>query len=781
MKTYKKLSLTLVLVLLASLQQANAQAISGLRINEIMVANVDRIIDPSWNYGGWIELYNSTSKDQNLKGMWISDDPINLKKIHITRDIPVKARDFAVLWFGHQDVITPTQLNIKLDCEGGSLYLCNSEGTLIHALDYPPSISRCSYGRISDGNSEWNYTSQPTPGASNNQSTFTSLRLAAPEVNQPSQIFTRTINLQVTIPEGATLRYTLDGSTPSLTNGMTSETGTFTVALTAIYRFALFKEGMLDSPVVTRSFIRKDKNFNIPIVSVVTDPVNLYSDKLGVFVKGTNGRRGKGTDEYCNWNMDWDRPVNFEYFLPDGECVLNMETELSRCGGHSKGFTPFSFKLKASREYEGQNFLPYQFFSDKPYLKHKMLQMRCGGNDYTYRFLDASLQSIVRTSDIDIDLQDYMPVCHYINGKFMGTINMREPNNKQNIYANHGLDDDEIDMFDIDCDSCYVQMCGTRDAWVHLYELCTGEVSDSKYEEIKNLVDIDEMCNYMAVQFYLGNTDWPQNNCKGWRPITENGKFRFVMFDLDFAFSTSDFFGGFRNRQWYTFCRLYDVPDSHYTREVELVPIFQGLLRFDEYRRHFVDAFCIVASSIFDPARCQEVINKALSLATPMQIKECGYEGRNNNPAPEGSYVLSSLNGRQEKLIKAMQSHSAYKLQSIKMQRIALSSNIKGARLSINGQTITTGLFDGWLFPPVQLRAQAPDGYRFIGWREENAEGNIVSEEEEFDMPAQNDKLTLVACYERIPQEESGASPIVVNEVSAGNSVFVNEYFKKND
>lgn len=56
-------------------------------------------------------------------------------------------------------------------------------------------------------------------------------------------------------------------------------------------------------------------------------------------------------------------------------------------------------------------------------------------------------------SGLDVDLQDYQPVCHYINGRFMGTINMREPNNRLNVYAHYGLDEDEIDLYEIDCDS----------------------------------------------------------------------------------------------------------------------------------------------------------------------------------------------------------------------------------------------------------------------------------------------------------------------------------------
>jgi hypothetical protein len=48
----------------------------------------------------------------------------------------------------------------------------------------------------------------------------------------------------------------------------------------------------------------------------------------------------------------------------------------------------------------------------------------------------------------------------------------------------------------------------------------------------------------------------------------------------------------------------------------------------------------------------------------------------------------------------------------------------------------------------------------------------------------ENTTASLIAVYEPLPDEKllhSLATPIKVNEVSAGNSVFINDYFKKND
>ena len=90
----------------------------GIVINEIQVANVDRFVDPSWNYGGWVELYNPTSQQINLRGYWVSDDPSNLKKAYISQGVLLRANSFVNLWFDHHDKYCPSQINLKMDMEG---------------------------------------------------------------------------------------------------------------------------------------------------------------------------------------------------------------------------------------------------------------------------------------------------------------------------------------------------------------------------------------------------------------------------------------------------------------------------------------------------------------------------------------------------------------------------------------------------------------------------------------------------------------------------------------
>lgn len=698
----------------------NTAGRASLIVNEIQSVNTDQFVDPSWNYGGWVELYNPGTLGVTLTGCWVSDDANNLRKVHISQPMAVPAEGYLCLWFDHHDKYALAQLNMKLDSEGGTFYLSDENGKLILSQAYPPAVARCSYARKNVNGNEWGWSSTPTPEQSNEGMAYAQTRLPAPEVDQPTQVFGSRLTVCVNIPEGATLRYTTDGSTPTANHGQTSKDGLFYPTQTTTYRFCLTGDGYLPSPVVTRTYIYEDKPFALPVISVVGNDADLYGEDMGVFVMGNgNGRPGNGMSNPCNWNMEWERAVNFEYLDTDGTMAVNQETWLERCGGWSRAWTPYSFKIKGNKVFDGQNFLPYDFFAEKPYRKHKTLQIRNGGNDNVCRFKDPALQEIVFRSGLDVDCQAYQPVMHYINGRYAGVINMREPNNKHYVYANYGLDDNEIDQFEMSPDSGYVQKCGTYESMQRWYDLAQQCATDpDAYEQIRQMVDIDEFCNYMAVEFYLGGTDWPQNNVKGFKPIMEGGKFRFVLFDLDGAFATTSPFSAFAGKQTYTFDRLYGEPVNNITKEIELVTIFLNMMANENFRKQFIDTYCLVAGSVFEPERCKAIINELANRVSDSQSIWNEVYGSGSTPWNSSNNLISNLSAsRQHTMVNALRNYEPMQLGYATPQQVSLSANIPEARLLVNGLPVPTNSFSGQLFAPVTFKAQAPAGHKFLGWK----------------------------------------------------------------
>lgn len=715
----KKYITSLLLFMLSVPVLAQEQADTALLINEVQVSNIDQYLDKANCYGGWIEIYNPSSTDKSLRNLYITDGVNETRLLSAHGNVP--ANGYKVLWFDHHystgnyGTYARAQIPFKLDAEGGTISLLDTDRTLISSVSYPPALPRCSWARTRDGGEEWEYTSEPTPESTNATSQFASDRLEAPVVDTDSRVFSEPFSVRVSIPSGATLRYTTDGSAPTATNGETSTNGRFTISKTTVLRLCLVGKGYLTSPVVTRSYIFQNHDYYLPILMVSSKPENFFDNKIGVFVKGTNGISGNGQSSACNWNMDWERPVNMNYLVPvkdkNGNVqyseVLNQEVNLEIAGGWTRAYgggtvdgkyweTRSSFRLKTDKIYEGVNSISYPVFPLKKHNKYRCWQIRNGGNDTNSRTKDPAIQMIVLKSGFYVDGQDYQPAHIFLNGDYYGMLNIRESNNKHFAYSNYGIDFDDMDQFDLS-NAQYNQKQGDNKAWNELVRLSTtlaNTKSSVTYQQICNLLDIDEYINYMALECYMGPTDWitNTNNIKGFRSRTD-GKFHFVLHDTDSAFGSSDM--------------LTSVLNTSGGANVD--DLFRNLMKYDAFRRQFMDAYCIVDGSIFEPTRCEQIVMDIYNNINPA----LRFEG-NSSSTSLISTIRSAYNGSRITTLRNYYNLS-YGIYA------TLSANIPEARLAVNGQEIPTGKFAGYLFSygalPIQLTTKAPAGYTFAGWQ----------------------------------------------------------------
>lgn len=736
-------------------------------INEIQVLNMDQYIDWSFNYGSWIELYNPTDKRISLAGMWISTDVNNPYQYQLTQSAGViPANGFKTLFFDHYKEdgnygeTADRQVRLKLSSEGGMVSITNHDSTIISMVNYPMATARCSYARKEDGAEIWGTTGTPTFSASNITSDFATERLSEPQPSVDTRLFTEPFVVKVPIPEGYTLRYTTDGSTPTRTNGTTSKSGIFTISNTQVLRLGFVADGYLPSKVITRSYIKKDKNYYMPIISVSTSSENLYGDSIGVYVDGVNGITGRNHGK-SNRNMDWERPVNVEILDTEGKMLINQETEFKVSGGWSRHFMPASFKIKASKNYEGQKSLNAQLFPNKPYNKYKQILIRNGGNDNSDtsggRLIDALTQQILISSGYMVDTQDMQPMHVFFNGKYMGLFNLRETSNRYHGTANYGYDDDEMDAFEFA--GKYVQTKGTKDAFDNWLKL-SSEASDSAgYARLCEVVDIDEYTNYWAAITYVGSTDWilNTNNSKGYRNAN-NGKFHLVMLDQDFGWQISN-----------------SLSQIEGNRGNELLSIYNNTKKNKTWQKKFVDAFCLINGSVFTADRCAQIGDSLC------RIMEQGltYEGR--DPWRTFNRIRPAMVSSSWKKAKMEDLRKNYGLSE--GMEVAFHGNIPQVSFRLNGQPVPLNTFEGTLFSPVSIEASAPAGYNFKGWIQTDADSTIVTTSRILTLK-ENNSAKYQAIFEPIKASaltHAGAHPVVINEVSAQNSIFQNDLFKRAD
>ncbi len=564
-----------------------------------------------------------------------------------------------------------------------------------------------------------------------------------------------------------------------------SKDGVFTIASTTNLTFRLFKDGFLPSVPVTRSYIKTSSKYTLPVISIVGDKRYFTDPKYGFDCDGdgTNGKTGNGQNSKKNYNQDWDRPVNFSYLSPEGEMLFNQDVNIKVSGGWTRAQNFRSFKLKASKIFDGQNRFDYSFFPQKPYIRSKTLLVRNGGNDmYTHqaRFMDPALETIIQRSGIDVDVQSYVPVIEYVNGQLRGVLNLREPNNDDFAYANWAYDDEEIDAFE------NLEIKNGDDVVINrIFELGKQINEEGAYEELKTLLDIDEFTRYMAITMFLDNDDWPNNNMKAYRSRND-GRYRFVSFDLDYAFAlrgfNTDKYNGVDDPFTY-FLRFKDAStvSGEANKNREVVRLLLNLMGHDEFRRKFIDTFCLVAGSVFEPTRAGKIVDELLNNVKPMcdLMKQQGIND-GHNPQNSAQKIKDKLKDRAKNMTDCLQKKFSYaKLTGVTRQSVTLSTNADGARLFVNGLEVPYADFKGYLFAPVTLRAEAPAGYRFTGWKKGS---DIISTDTEMSLPSGT--VSLTATFVKLSDGDlaaQGITPVRINEVSADDGIYVNDYFKRKD
>lgn len=165
MKKYKLGLISLLLILFSG--KAFSQHITDLRLNEMLINNVDNYIDEYGRHVPWIEIFNSAYNDVNVGECYLTNDTTGLSDgtgmknwYRIPKGDPktlISQRSFVVFYMDNAPLYGTFHVNFDPRDEGSSNYvaLISSNGrTLIDIFEFPDSLRRStshSYGYYDDG------------------------------------------------------------------------------------------------------------------------------------------------------------------------------------------------------------------------------------------------------------------------------------------------------------------------------------------------------------------------------------------------------------------------------------------------------------------------------------------------------------------------------------------------------------------------------------------------------------------------------------------------------
>ena len=345
---------------------------SQLLINEVLASNISVNRDPIYNnYGDWIEIYNGGSEDVNLNNFYLSDDANDPTQYQIQgSELIIKSREYKLIWMnGNRVSDGHIYTNFSISGDGEFISLYDDQQTLIDSVSFAEQIGDVSYGRESVGSDRWAYFQTPTPELGNEGLYSTGLnRVSSVEFSMKSGFYESGISVSLSCDDAsADIYYTLNGDIPTDTSQL--YVSAIVISDTQVIRARAFSDKKLSSPISTSTyFIGVDAQ--IPIVSISTNRGNFYDDEYGIYVAGTNGQTGRCTSVPVNWNRNWERNLNFEYFDSNGERVINQLVGTKISGGCSRKNRYKSLGLYARSKY-GKESMDYDFFPDQPNNSYK--------------------------------------------------------------------------------------------------------------------------------------------------------------------------------------------------------------------------------------------------------------------------------------------------------------------------------------------------------------------------------------------------------------------------
>ena len=429
-------------------------------------------------------------------------------------------------------------------------------------------------------------------------------------VSQEDSFCAGDLVLKLSDAGGYPIYYTLDGSIPGFESGFYEDPIAFTATdevRSCVLRARSYDESTGEwGDLFTRTYFYADsmetlkERFSTYIVCLTSDPYNLYDYEYGIMVEGKIRDEYVNSPEYISGKLtqpanftqqgrDWERDAFVEILSPDGERLIAQDAGMRIFGHASRQYYYKSFKLYARKAY-GNDTFAYPFFADnthgadqKVQDAYKRLVVRAHGFDKSVTLFREELFQTLCSQIEGIDSKSVAPASVWLNGGYYNFEWLQEVYDDTYMEENYGLmqegdyyqklalrankltlsiakgktdsgDEDEEETVGTEeaepvvetTDRTPEEEQASKD-YHKMAEYAEKDLTDDEtFAELEQLVDIDNMIQYFAIETYIANWDWPLNNIKLYRYYSQNnvygtgrqdGRWRYLYYDMEAGFN----------------------------------------------------------------------------------------------------------------------------------------------------------------------------------------------------------------------------------------------------
>jgi hypothetical protein len=398
-------------------------------ITEFLADNESTRRDEDNEYSDWIEIYNPSGEPASLNDYYLTDDPGDLQKWRFP-DVTIAPSGGYLLVFasGKNRRLANSELHtsFSLDRDGEYLALVKPDGTTVlnEFAPYPAQRPDISYGFDARSLREGYFTTA-SPGSAN-RTGFAGF-VADTTFSIDRGFFDNPIDVSITsATEGASIRYTTDGSRPTARTGLVY-TGPIPLETTTVLRAAAFKAGLVPTNVDTQTYIfpaavlaQRNMNTNVtqhPVHGPLMNEALTAVPSISLVFPGDIDRVEKQASvEFINFEAG----------------STQMDIGMERYGNYHTDFSKRSIRMNFRSEYGPAKlrfpvFDGHEYESIPPANQFNSIDLRSGNHDMQAR---GAYMSNRFTDDTMLDMGNIAPhgrfVHVYLNGQYWGQYHLRE-------------------------------------------------------------------------------------------------------------------------------------------------------------------------------------------------------------------------------------------------------------------------------------------------------------------------------------------------------------------
>lgn len=478
-----------------------------------------------------------------------------------------------------------------------------------------------------------------------------------PSFSNPGGVFQNSFNLELSTNKNCDIYYTLDGSQPTgrsqkynhpifIDSHLKKNNEILHVPTSPIWRPPLRdqKHGIIVRAISHQPGVGYSKVTNglyypkgtlehngFNIVNIIIPPDSLFNPLKGLYVLGEEYYSKKRMMEekrtlslkwweysanYHQRGKRWEREATIIVMDENGSVLLNQDIGLRINGQNTRAYPQKSLRIIADEKY-GEPYFNYPFFDQLNYQKFKTFILRNSGNDWDRTLFKDALMHLL-AKDTNADLQAYSPAVLYINGNYWGIHNIRERQDEYYLSHKYRTDLSNITMLRSPQD-VYFGLQGSGKPLAKLLDFTkNNSLKDSvNFHFVSKQIDIDHFIDYIIIETFFVNTDWPQNNTKLYKFHTQNDymlkndvmaeQWRWMVYDLDFGFNQTH-------------------PESHKTNMFNhlqqfnrsvISQLFFSLIENDSFKEKLSSRYKTVILQDFSTEKMLAQINKQATLYEP--------------------------------------------------------------------------------------------------------------------------------------------------------------------